>query len=445
MFKSIKNQIMGYLVLLRERPPKKLSKRKLRKLKKKEAKQSKIILKTLGKHLEDAAPAGKAPASGDIIEKPAPEAPEIHTCRNCGAKLQGNFCHMCGQKDSDYRRPYWTFVEDFSDNVFSKDSRLWRTLGYLLFLPGAMTREYIQGRRIRFLPPIRTFLISIVLFFLTVNLLDVAIVKFTGETITYNERLAVLQADLAEDEANIEKYTETDDTLKLKKAIKSRDRVLGRIENLEDWRAEELAEPDQSKVRRTEDGRLIYDYDIKPKMFAPITSEDKPIPQDIIEDTFQFDTDPGDDDPEFLDELAPKVQRGLKNAAQDPRRLNNALNNWVPLIMGIFVPMTAIFLRFYYWKREHYLYNHLVFSLHFHTYLFFVLTFFVIAQVYLGSSVSTWTFAGAMPLYFFIALKVATGQGWIRTFFKFLVISLFYIIGFSLMLGTIFIFAFAEA
>ncbi|MCH8322523.1 MAG: DUF3667 domain-containing protein, partial [Proteobacteria bacterium] len=360
-------------------------------------------------------------------------------------ELQGNFCHLCGQKDSDFRRPYWTFAEDFSDNVFSKDSRLWRTLGYLLFLPGAMTREYIAGRRIRFLPPIRTFLISIIMFFLTVNVLDVAIVKFTGEAVTYDQRLAVLQTALSEQEAKVEKYAAADETGKLERAISSRGRALGRIEGLEEWRADKLAEPDQSKVRRTGQGNLIYDYDIEPKMFAPITSEDQALPEGVIEDTFQFDTGGGDDDPEFLNELGPRVQRGLKNAARDPRRLNNALNNWVPLIMAIFIPLFAIFLRFFYWKREHYIYNHLVFSLHFHTYLFFVLTFFVIAQVYLGSSVSTWMFFGAAPLYLFIALKVATGQGWFRTFFKFLVISLFYIIGFSIMLGTIFIFAFAEA
>ena len=430
MFKSIGKQVKGYLLLLRERPARKLSRRKLKKLRKKEAKQSKIILKTKG---------------GEVIEKPVPGLPEINACKNCGAQLQGNFCHLCGQKDSDYRRPYWTLVEDFSDNVFSKDSRLWRTLGYLLFFPGAMTREYIAGRRIRFLPPIRTFLISIIMFFLTINVLDVAIVKFTGEAVTYDQRLAVLQTALSEQEAKVEKYAAADETGKLAKAIRSRGRALGRIEGLEEWRADKLAESDQSKVRRTGQGYLIYDYDIEPKMFAPITSEDQALPEGVIEDTFQFDTGGDDDDPEFLTDLAPKVQRGLKNAARDPRRLNNALNNWVPLIMAIFIPLFAIFLRFFYWKREHYIYNHLVFSLHFHTYLFFVLTFFVIAQVYLGSAVSTWMFFGAAPLYLFIALKIATGQGWFRTFFKFLVISLFYIIGFSIMLGTIFIFAFAEA
>ena len=71
MFKSIGKQVKAYLLLLRERPPKKLSRRKLKKLRKKEAKQSKIILKTKGKRLEDT----------------ASQLPEINACKNCGAHL----------------------------------------------------------------------------------------------------------------------------------------------------------------------------------------------------------------------------------------------------------------------------------------------------------------------------------------------------------------------
>lgn len=450
MLDGVKRQIGIYFRLLRERPEKKLSARKLKKLKKKEAKRLKkavkkgdLVLKPGGKAVEEMA--AENVASRAIVKSEAPKASGAHICMNCGATLEGKYCHKCGQKDSDFRRPYWTFLEDITDNVISKDSRLWRTLGYLLFLPGAMTREYIAGRRIRFLPPIRTFLISIVVFFLTANVLDVAILKIVGEPQTYQERYDALQTRVAKEEADIERYRAEDNSFRLEDSIADRDKYLADIKDLEAWRAEKLAEPDQSKVHYTDDGQLIYDYSVEPEMFSPITKDDKPIPEDYINQEIQIGLADDDDEGGFFAELQPKVERGLKNAAQDPRRLNNALNNWVPVIMGFFVPLTALFLRFYYWKREHYLFNQLVFSLHFHTYLFFVLTFFVIAQKFLGSNVSTWMFTWAVPLYFFIALKVATGQGWFRTFFKFLVISLFYFIGFMVMTVTVFIAAFSEA
>lgn len=467
MFGSIGKQIKGYLMLLVERPT---SKRRERKL----AKKGKIKLDTRGLDLKGIGEAGKKKqlADAEVKEKPGQKVAKRKSkwraghefCLNCKEPLQGKFCHNCGQKDSDFRRPYWTFLEDFTENVISRDSRLWRTLGYILFMPGAMTREFIGGRRIRFLPPIRLFLVSIILFFLTISILNVAIIKLEGNPITYDERMEDLQTRLVKDEADLAD-TDPEDKFDYDDAVRDLERSQERVADLEAWREEQMAREDQDQVRRTEDGALIYDYDVKPRMFSKITAEDQAVPQDVLEKNIQLDIGNDDDEPaaddgfehkltiestpedefeNFLDDLAPKIQRGLKNWAEDPRRLNNALNNWVPIIMGIFVPLAALFLRFFYWKREHYIYNHLVFSLHFHTYIFFVLTFFVLAQALIGSSVSTWAFAGAVPLYFFVALKVATGQGWFRTFFKFLVIFFFYTIGFTLMLSAVLIVSLSE-
>ena len=462
MLGSIGKQIRGYLVLLGQRP---LTKRRKKKLEKK----GKITLDTRGldlKAIGETKGKNLAEPGKQVARRKSKWRVPHEFCLNCGEKLQGTFCYNCGQKDSDFRRPYWTFLEDFTENVISRDSRLWRTLAYILFLPGAMTRDFIAGRRIRFLPPIRLFLVSIILFFLTVTLLDVAIFKLEGIPVTYEERLATLNERLAEDEADLA-AADPEDVFDYDDAAEEVEETQGRIADLEAWRAEQLAREDQDLVRRTEAGSLIYDYDTEFKMFSKITPEDRHIPQDYIEEEFDISFGVEDEETpevsesaegeapaeltfeEQMDEyfrgLAPRVKRGFKNWAEDPRRLNNALNNWVPLVMGIFVPLTALFLRFYYWKREHFLYNHLVFSLHFHTYLFFVVTFFVLATVLIGSSVSTWAFAGAVPLYFFVALKVATGQGWIRTFFKFLVIFLFYSIGFSMMLGTVLVASLSEA
>lgn len=478
MLGSIGKQIKGYLILLTERP---LTKRRRKKL----AKKGKITLETHGLDLKALGEGkGKQVVEQETVEKTGQQVTRRKRkwytphefCLNCGEKLQGKYCYNCGQKDSDFRRPYWTFLEDFTENVISRDSRLWRTLAYLLFLPGAMTREFIAGRRIRFLPPIRLFLVSILLFFLTVNLLDVAIIKLEGIPITYDARLTKLKKRLVKDEKTLA-ATDPEDRFDYRDAVDDVEDTKEDIARLDAWHEEQLSREDQDQVRRTKQGDLIYDYDVDFHMFSKITKDDEALPEDIIEKTFQFDTDTNnvritvtstDEESDstdevfqaeaeeaaatvedkidgFFEDLEPKLKRGLKNWAEDPKRMNNALNNWVPVVMIVFVFLTAIFLRFYYWKREHYLYNHLVFSLHFHTYIFFVLTFFVLATVLIGSSVSTWAFAGAVPLYFFVALKVATRQGWFRTSFKFLVIFLFYSIGFSLMLSAILVASLSEA
>jgi len=441
MFKGIGKQIKGYLLLLTQRQPKKLKTK--RRLSKKPPKP-RFTLDTQGRDLK-AIGGGLAPKVQMGTETPLVRAKKgvFHeNCMNCGEPLSGRYCYKCGQKDSDYRRAYWTFLEDLTDNLFTGDAKLWRTLAYLIFFPGAMTRDYVQGKRIRYLPPIRLFLVSIILFFLTINVFDVAVVKFGGSPVTYEERLQTLTARLEEREDKLAK-ADPEDVFDFEDAEEDVARTREDLERLETWRQEQLARPDQDKVYKTHDGSLIYDYNIEPEMFARVNPEDDVIPPEFMDENFQFDT--GDEDIEFLSALAPKVSRGLKNAAEDPIRLNNALNNWVPLIVGVFfIPLTAVFLRFFYWKREHYIFNHMVFSLHFHTYIFFILTFFVLAQVLLGSSVSTWMFTAAVPLYFLVGLKVATGQGWVRTVLKFFLISIFYVVGFSAMLAVIFILAFSE-
>jgi len=87
-------------------------------------------------------------------------------CPNCGAELMGNFCHNCGQSARDLKRPFFGLVRDMLGDVFSFDGRLWKTLPALMFRPGKITRSYIDGQRMRYVPPFRLFLIASVLFFL---------------------------------------------------------------------------------------------------------------------------------------------------------------------------------------------------------------------------------------------------------------------------------------
>lgn len=450
MLKKIGIQLKGYLLLLGQRQVKK-PKTKKRRLSKKPRKP-KFTLDTQGKDLDEIG-RGVAEKVEMGQQKPAVRAKKgiFHEfCLNCGEKMSGKFCYNCGQKDSDFRRPYWTFLEDMSDNLFTRDAKFWRTMGYLLFLPGAMTRDVIQGKRTRYLPPIRLFIVSVIMFFLIVSAFNVAILKMTGDPITYQERVNELTEQVKGFETALAAFDgkEVEDVFKVEDLQDDLLDAQKDLEKLETWRMEQLARPDQEAVRKTADGELIRDYSLQVEMFTEISEEDHYLPEEFIEDEFQFD---GGDDDDFLPDvwifknLDIKVKRGLKNAARDPTRLNTALNNWVPIIMAIFIPLTAIFLRFYYWKREHYIFNHLVFSLHFHTYIFFILIFFVLAQVVLGSAVSTWMFAAAVPLYFLIGLKVATGQGWIRTFSKFILISIFYTFGFTMMITAVLILSLSEA
>ena len=89
------------------------------------------------------------------------------TCLNCDAELHGRYCHACGQSSDDHHRSIvhlmWEAVEGFTH----LDGRLARTVPALLFRPGRLARDHIEGRRQRHVPPFRLFLVTLLVFMFT--------------------------------------------------------------------------------------------------------------------------------------------------------------------------------------------------------------------------------------------------------------------------------------
>jgi hypothetical protein len=106
------------------------------------------------------------------VPEPAPSpASEARACLNCGEPLLGPYCWSCGQEDVDLHRPLKQLAQDAVGDLLDLDTRLLRTLGPLFFRPGALTREYLAGRRVRFVPPLKMFLLASLIFFGLVALL----------------------------------------------------------------------------------------------------------------------------------------------------------------------------------------------------------------------------------------------------------------------------------
>lgn len=87
-------------------------------------------------------------------------------CLNCGASLSGPFCASCGQRDIP---PYPSVRELAVDAVaeFSGwDGRLASTLRALIERPGKLTHEFLEGRRARYISPLRLYLLASLVYFL---------------------------------------------------------------------------------------------------------------------------------------------------------------------------------------------------------------------------------------------------------------------------------------
>src|SRR5210317_1417145 len=87
-------------------------------------------------------------------------------CLNCGTDLKGPFCYYCGQPDRNFMRFFPALLRDLMEDLLDLDSRFMRTLKPLLFKPGKLTRDYMNGRRFRYAPPMRLYIFSSIVFFL---------------------------------------------------------------------------------------------------------------------------------------------------------------------------------------------------------------------------------------------------------------------------------------
>jgi len=155
--------------------------------------------------------AGGAATAGLVasaIETPTGHAGDEHgECTHCGLPVSGNFCANCGQP-THVHRSLLHLVEEVLHGVMHFDGRIWRTLPLLALNPGRLTREWIQGRRARYVSPLAIFLFSVFLMFF--------VFSFTGTgtpqvstTLTATERaeatedLAAARQSLAESRAEL--------------------------------------------------------------------------------------------------------------------------------------------------------------------------------------------------------------------------------------------------
>jgi hypothetical protein len=86
-------------------------------------------------------------------------------CANCGEPLAGKYCHACGQKTSSPNVSLHEFVHEAIHEFAHLDGKILQTLKLLLSKPGQLTREFLEGRRQRYISPLRLYLTCSLIFF----------------------------------------------------------------------------------------------------------------------------------------------------------------------------------------------------------------------------------------------------------------------------------------
>ncbi|MCP4550190.1 MAG: DUF3667 domain-containing protein [bacterium] len=281
--------------------------------------------------------------------------PHLDYCQNCGGPTPGNFCAECGQDSREHRVSMRLLLFGLWNDLFTFDSRFFRSFIPLLFRPGRLTREYIVGRRVRFIPPVRLYLFVSILFFFLVAVL------FKGTP-----------------------STETADTAAL-------------VDSLTTFTAES-----DSMTSATAGIDLTIPA-------APIDS----IPVTEVENEVIALNSTGTSQVTLLGE-----EHEIGN--EDFSAMFFSLS---PKGMFVLLPIFAGLLALVYRRSRKLFIEHLIFSLHYHSYIFllFILTM-IFNRIFGWDWIWLITFVG-FHVYLYLALKRVYRQGWRKTWLKHLLLT----------------------
>lgn len=90
-------------------------------------------------------------------------------CPNCGTVYAGNFCNRCGQSANEVNKPFKEFVSDFLGSLYAFDWRFWNSVKVLFTRPEKLSSEYLKGKRASFTPPFKLYFFVSFIFFFVVN------------------------------------------------------------------------------------------------------------------------------------------------------------------------------------------------------------------------------------------------------------------------------------
>lgn len=100
----------------------------------------------------------------DIATAPPPASAAVPTdldrCLDCGAERLGDYCHDCGQHHIDDRLTLRLVWREFAERFLKFERGLPVTAKLAVLDPGRLAREYVSGRRRRYVNPVSFLLIG---------------------------------------------------------------------------------------------------------------------------------------------------------------------------------------------------------------------------------------------------------------------------------------------
>jgi hypothetical protein len=370
----------------------------------------------------------------------------ITHCENCGAQLDGHWCAKCGQPAIDYRRSFRHVIADLLNEFLNWDSKFFTTIGLLVVRPWKLTNQFLAGHRVRYVHPLRLYLLASILFFFAVNY---AIKSAHFDPINLSpENRAEIREELQRENLAPEVRAKIEAALG---GVEVPPNKRARLE--EDLKREDLPADARREIQeRLQHGDPVPNArtkiedamkDLSPEVRARIQDALKrasPTPAQEAQQPAQTTPEPRENDRPRLEADSDKnastpFEKWIEARAKEKMGEHGTkmglfiatLFSNLPYMMLCCIPLFAFVLKILYLRRHIFYIDHLVYALHIHTFAYTGVMLIVLATIGLNhvvpGTITGWIIALlwiAFVIQIFLSIRRVYRQGWFISVFKFL-------------------------
>jgi Protein of unknown function (DUF3667) len=245
------------------------------------------------------------------------------TCLNCRHVVENKFCPNCGQKNEDTRKTFHHLFIHFFEDLTHYENAFWRTIKNLLFKPAALTKEYLSGKRLSYLAPVRLYIFISFVTFLTISLFstNINLEKEINKTKNDKEFVKGIEIGLENN--------------------KNKDSIKDVIQNI-DLNKEKI---EINGIKTVKELDSIQKYGTKDQKFGSIGY--------------------------WLTKKSLKVKENNTVSEVLNKFLESFRQNF-PKVLFIYMPIFAIFLWLFHDKKKYFYFDHGIFTLHYFSFLLLI-------------------------------------------------------------------------
>lgn len=336
-------------------------------------------------------------------------------CLNCKHPLDisDEYCSNCGQLNSTKKLSFNDFFNEFFAGILSYDSRFYRTLGVLLFKPGKISKDYIEGKRVRYANPYRFYLSASIIFFL--------LWTFPQDLESIETPDVVVPSELEGPQLDSLLTAERENNPAL-----------------------------DSILTKNKTAAALVEKGINQKKEEAEEKEDVYLPESTL-DTMSFFNRLESKITIFSNHYEETEVSNADEALESLNYSNTALNHWLykktvdahvfiknpglflsyfvsklPFIIFFYLPVFALFIWLLYLRRPFTYMEHLIFTFHNQTTWFVMFGFVLILEWIFQAGWFTGIFILIFLFYLYKAFRRFYGQGRVKTILKFIIINIIF-------------------